>query len=198
MPPGGVYRVAMDIAARVLERLSTDDLSGEPDLFRGYFSELFQYVPTDYQRGRECPIQEDREALHFRSVARKAKVIIDGLSGRDCAKGESLGKGTSTRAATAYCIALNAMLGRENHSLRLGQVACCFWTRNETDATSAWGALLNQADPLAVADFLKSPWVGQEREALRQEQFHAVTLAGNSGRIVVRHESCNTSDEQPA
>ena len=79
------------------------------------------------------------------------------------------------------------MLGRENHSLRLGQVACCFWTRNETDATSAWGALLNQADPLAVADFLKSPWVGREREALRQEQFHAVTLAGNSGRIVVRH-----------
>ena len=100
---------------------------------------------------------------------------------------QSLNASTSTRAATAYCIALNAMLGRENHSLRLGQVACCFWTRNETDATSAWGALLNQADPLAVADFLKSPWVGREREALRQEQFYAVTLAGNSGRIVVRH-----------
>ena len=75
--PGGVYRVATDIAARMLERLSTDDLSGEPDLFRGYFNELFQYVPTDYQHGRECPIQEDREALHFRSVARKAKVITD-------------------------------------------------------------------------------------------------------------------------
>ena len=72
-----MYRVATDIAARVLERLSTDDLSGEPDLFRDYFSELFQYVPTDYQRGRECPIQEDREALRFRSVARKAKVITD-------------------------------------------------------------------------------------------------------------------------
>ena len=100
---------------------------------------------------------------------------------------QSLNASTSTRAATAYCTALNAMLGRENHSLRLGQVACCFWTRNETDATSAWGALLNQADPLAVADFLKSPWVGREREALRQEQFHAVTLAGNSGRIIVRH-----------
>ena len=100
---------------------------------------------------------------------------------------QSLNASTSTRAATAYCTALNAMLGSENHSLRLGQVACCFWTRNETDATSAWGALLNQADPLAVADFLKSPWVGREREALRQEQFHAVTLAGNSGRIVVRH-----------
>ena len=100
---------------------------------------------------------------------------------------QSLNASTSTRAATAYCTALNAMLGREDHSIRLGQVSCCFWTRNETDATSAWGTLLNQADPKAVADFLKSPWAGLEREALRQEQFHAVTLAGNSGRIVVRH-----------
>ena len=79
------------------------------------------------------------------------------------------------------------MLGREDHSIRLGQASCCFWTRNKTNATSTWSDLLNQADPKAVADFLKSPWSGQEREALRQEQFHAVTLAGNSGRIVVRH-----------
>ena len=75
--PGGVYRVATDIAARLLDPLSTDDLSGDPDLFRRYFSELFQYVPTDYQHQRECSIQEDREALRFREVARKAKVISD-------------------------------------------------------------------------------------------------------------------------
>ena len=100
---------------------------------------------------------------------------------------QSLNASTSTQVATAYCTALNAMLSREDHSIRLGQASCCFWTRNETDATSTFGALLNQADPKAVADFLKSPWAGREREALRQEQFHAVTLAGNSGRIVVRH-----------
>ena len=75
--PGGVYRVATDIAARLLDRLSTDDLSGKPNLFSRYFGELFQYVPTDYQRQRECSIQEDREALRFREVARKAKVISD-------------------------------------------------------------------------------------------------------------------------
>ena len=75
--PGGVYRVATDIAARLLDRLSTDDLSEEPDLFSRYFDELFQYVPTDHQRRRECSIQEDREALRFRAVARKAKVISD-------------------------------------------------------------------------------------------------------------------------
>ncbi len=100
---------------------------------------------------------------------------------------QSLNASTSTRAATAYCTALNEMLGRDDHSIRLGQVSCCFWTRNETEATNSWSALLNQADPQAVADFLKSPWGGMEREALRQEQFHAVTLAGNSGRIAVRH-----------
>ena len=100
---------------------------------------------------------------------------------------QSLNASTSIRAATAYGTALNAMLNREDHSIRLGQASCCFWTRNETGATRAWGALLDQADPKAVANFLKSPWSGQEREALRQDRFHAVTLAGNSGRIVVRH-----------
>ena len=100
---------------------------------------------------------------------------------------QSLNASTSTQAATAYCTALNTMLSREAHSIRLGQTSCCFWTRNETEATTAWGALLDRADPKAVADFLKSPWAGQEREALRQEQFYAVTLGGNAGRIVVRH-----------
>ena len=75
--PGGVYRVATDIAARLLDQLSMDDLSGEPDLFRRYFGELFQYVPTDYEHQRKCSIQEDRKALRFREVARKAKVISD-------------------------------------------------------------------------------------------------------------------------
>ena len=100
---------------------------------------------------------------------------------------QSLNASTSTHAATAYCTALNWMLGREEHSILLGQTSCCFWTRNKTGATSIWRALLNEADPKAVADFLKSPRVGQEREALRQEQFYAVTFAGNRGRIVVRH-----------
>ncbi len=100
---------------------------------------------------------------------------------------QSLNASTSNQAATAYCTALNAMLSSQVHSIRMGQASCCFWTRNETDATKNWGALLNQADPKAVADFLKSPWAGQERERLRQEQFYAVSLGGNAGRIVVRH-----------
>lgn len=101
---------------------------------------------------------------------------------------QSLNATTSASAATGYCTGLNEMLGREDHSIRrFGPTSCCFWTRNETNATSNWGDLLNKADPKAVANFLKSPWTGQERELLRQEQFYAVTLAGNAGRIVVRH-----------
>ena len=75
--PGGVYRVATEITARLMEQLSTDDLSVDPALFSRYFSELFQYVPTDHKRRGQCSIQEDREALRFREVARKAKVISD-------------------------------------------------------------------------------------------------------------------------
>ena len=78
--PSGVYRVATDIAARLLDQSSaapSRDLSVDPGLFSRYFTELFQYVPTDHHRGRECSIQEEREALRFREVARKAKVIVD-------------------------------------------------------------------------------------------------------------------------
>ncbi len=75
--PSGVYRAATDISTRLLDQLSVDDLSEDPALFSRYFDELFQYVPTDHQRRRECSIQEDREALRFREVARKARVIVD-------------------------------------------------------------------------------------------------------------------------
>ena len=100
---------------------------------------------------------------------------------------KSYNASSSISASKNYLLALQYLSSREDHSIRLGQALCCFWTRNETDATSTWGALLNQADPMAVADFLKSPWAGRERETLRQEQFHAVTLVGNGPRIVVRH-----------
>ncbi len=78
--PKGVYSVATNITARLLSQpkhLSTDDLSRDPSLFSCYFNELFQYVPTDHQHRRESSIQEDREALRFRDVAGKARVITD-------------------------------------------------------------------------------------------------------------------------
>ena len=88
--PGGVYRVATDIAARLLDQLDTDDLSGDPTLFGRYFGELFEYVPTDHHVKRECSIQEDREELRFREVARKARVISDDTHAVIAPWGESL------------------------------------------------------------------------------------------------------------
>lgn len=98
--PGGVYRVATSIAARLLEQLSSDDLSGKSDLFRRYFGELFQYVPTDHQHGRECTIQEDREKFRFREVARKAKVIFDDTQAVIAPWGQALEKVASIRERT--------------------------------------------------------------------------------------------------
>ena len=98
--PGGVYRVATEIAARFLDQLVAGDLSGDPALFGRYFSELFQDVPTDYQRKRECPIQEDREALRFREVARKAKVISDDTQAVIAPWGEALEEVAAIRERT--------------------------------------------------------------------------------------------------
>lgn len=94
---------------------------------------------------------------------------------------------TSEEAATAYGVALNWLLDHADHSLRLGQTSLCFWTRHSESAGGLFARLLNRPDPQTVAQFLKSSRAGIERELARQDQFFAVTLAGNSGRIVVRH-----------
>ncbi|MGB7749334.1 MAG: type I-C CRISPR-associated protein Cas8c/Csd1 [Verrucomicrobiia bacterium] len=100
---------------------------------------------------------------------------------------QSLNAPSSDEAATAYCVALNWLLGQADHSLRLGQTSLCFWTREPESVGSLFSRLLNRPDPQSVAQFLKSPWAGIERDLARRDQFFAVTLAGNSGRIVIRH-----------
>jgi CRISPR-associated protein Csd1 len=100
---------------------------------------------------------------------------------------QSLNAPTAENAATAYCVALNWLLGQDDHSLRVGQTCLCFWAREAANAGSFFARLLNRPDAQAVAQFLKSPWAGMERDLARRDQFFAVTLAGNSGRIVVRH-----------
>ena len=183
---------------RVKERLLLEDENHIRPFWRSQFEKENQDHETDAPRGL-CLVTGKRDQpialTHNPKVKRvpntqafgAALVSFDKDAFASYGFKKSLNASTSTRTASAYCAALNAMLGRDDHSIRLGQVSCCFWTRSETDATSTWSALLNQADPKAVRDFLKSPWAGSVREALRQEQFHAVTLAGNSGRIVVRH-----------
>ncbi len=100
---------------------------------------------------------------------------------------QSLNAQSSDEAATAYCVALNWLLGQDDHSLRLGQTSLCFWTRESESIGDLFARLLNRPDPQSVGHFVRSPWAGIERNLARRDQFFAVTLAGNAGRIVIRH-----------
>lgn len=100
---------------------------------------------------------------------------------------QSLNAPTSEDAATAYCSALNWLLERKDHHLRLAQTSLCFWTKESEQASGLFARLLNQPDPQSVAQLLKSPWAGIARELAKRDHFYAVTLAGNAGRIAVRH-----------
>ena len=94
---------------------------------------------------------------------------------------------TSDKAATAYCTALNHLIEQENTSLRIGQTTLCFWAVQTKVAGGLFAQLLNKPKPEAVRKFLVSPWMGIALTLAKKDTFLAVTLAGNSGRIVVRH-----------
>ncbi|HEY9175562.1 MAG TPA: type I-C CRISPR-associated protein Cas8c/Csd1 [Verrucomicrobiae bacterium] len=100
---------------------------------------------------------------------------------------QSLNAPASDEASTAYCVALNWLLDRTDHSLRLGQTTLCFWAQESEASAGLFARLLNRPDPQSVAQFIRSPWVGIERELARRDRFCAVTLAGNAGRVVVKH-----------
>jgi CRISPR-associated protein Csd1 len=93
----------------------------------------------------------------------------------------------SIEAATAYTVALNWLISRRNHSLRIGQTAVCFWARDKEEASDFFAAMLDRPDPRSVREFLSAPWAGVDRGLLQHDEFYSVTLSGNAGRIVVRH-----------
>jgi CRISPR-associated protein Csd1 len=107
---------------------------------------------------------------------------------------QSLNSPASDEAATAYCVALNHLIERDDHSVRLGRTTLCFWAAQTPVGKTPFG-FLNRPDPKAVRDFVRSPFAGIERELARKDRFLAVTLAGNSGRIVVRHWLQSTLEE---
>ncbi len=93
----------------------------------------------------------------------------------------------SEEAAASYALALQALIENENTSLKIGPLRVCFWAKKSGEASSFLARMLRKPDPLHVADFLKSPWAGIDRQAAKLEQFYSVTLCGNAGRIAVRH-----------
>jgi CRISPR-associated endonuclease/helicase Cas3 len=70
----GIYSTATNIAIAHLDitRLATD-----PELFKEYFTELYQVTPTDFQRRGMRTIQQERAEFNFRKVDAMAKVIKD-------------------------------------------------------------------------------------------------------------------------
>ncbi len=72
--PPGIYSTATNITVAHLDitRLATD-----PNLFKEYFTELYQVSPTDYQRRGSHTIQHERAEFNFRKVDKMARVIKD-------------------------------------------------------------------------------------------------------------------------
>lgn len=101
---------------------------------------------------------------------------------------EGLNCPTSEDAATAYCTALNALMQDDNTHLReAGGTVLCFWAK-ETKTVGSWmSSLLNKPDPQTVADFMKAPWAGVDRELAKKDSFIAVTLKGCAGRTAISH-----------
>lgn len=70
--PSGIYKTATGLTALLLEGIEANALTTNPALFERYFDQLYQSVQTDGKA-----IQEEREKLHFRTVAGLAHVIED-------------------------------------------------------------------------------------------------------------------------
>jgi len=93
----------------------------------------------------------------------------------------------SEEAASSYLLALQALLDSENNSLRVGPMVVCFWAKKRDDSAGFFAQMLKKPDPLAVSEFLKSPWAGVDRHAAHLDDFYSITLSGNAVRVVVRH-----------
>ena len=93
----------------------------------------------------------------------------------------------SIEASTAYAVALNWLLDQPRHHFKLGGTVVCFWARDSEEATNIFADLFEKPRPETIHRFLTSPLRGTEHHGVNTDEFYSVTLAGNAGRIVVRH-----------
>ncbi|MDX2081414.1 MAG: type I-C CRISPR-associated protein Cas8c/Csd1 [Terrimicrobiaceae bacterium] len=92
----------------------------------------------------------------------------------------------SIPATRAYSKALQFLVEHEDHHVKVGETKLCFWAAKTPISKTPLG-FLNRPDPKAVRDFVRSPFSGIERETAKVDRFYAVTVGGNSGRVVIRH-----------
>ncbi len=109
------------------------------------------------------------------------------LSYSSYGRNQSYNAPVSVAASVAYCVGLNWMLKRPDFHVKVGSACIVFWARENSQAPSLFARFLNQPRPETVRTFLVSPWAGIERDLAKTDDFYAVTLSGNSGRIVVKH-----------
>ncbi len=109
------------------------------------------------------------------------------LSYSSYGRNQSYNAPVSIAASVAYCVGLNWMLKRPDFHVKVGSACVVFWARANAQASSLFAGFLNQPRPETVRKFLVSPWAGIERDLAKSDEFYAVTLSGNSGRIVVKH-----------
>jgi CRISPR-associated protein Csd1 len=94
----------------------------------------------------------------------------------------------SQSAAAAYGLALTELLKDEDQHINLGPVAVCSWAKVTPQAGQQFQRLLNKAYPEQVGKFLRGPFAGDvDRGILNHDRLYTVALAGNAGRIVIRH-----------
>lgn len=99
---------------------------------------------------------------------------------------QSLNAPTSDEAARAYGAGLNWMLKHPDHNIKVGTACIVFWAKKTVQASSIFAQYLKQPHPAAVRKFLVSPWSGMDDNLAKKDEFYAVTLSGNSGRVVVK------------
>ncbi len=80
--------------------------------------------------------------------------------------------------------ALNALIGNERRSYRLGGSVFVFWTAQPTEFD--FKTLIDQPDPQDVAALIDSLYSGHLGPALDPTPFYATVLSGSGGRTVVR------------
>ena len=100
---------------------------------------------------------------------------------------KSLNAPTSIAAAQAYGVALNELLSRRDHHLKTGGMCIIFWAKNTSQVSSAFARFFDQPQPQAVRNLITSPSKGfLNGEWIKDDEFYAITLTGNKGRIAVK------------
>lgn len=102
-------------------------------------------------------------------------------------KTQSYNAPCSISATRDYSRALQFLVDHKDHHVVVGKTKLCFWTREREEGSGFFATLLTSPDPKSVRDFIKDTWFGIPRDLAKKDEFFAVTLAGNSGRIVVKH-----------